>query len=143
MGRGRAGGQGLLPTPSGDVFVHRRAVSKLSWCPSELVVTCDCGAHLRMRKPGERAPGGARHFCACFLISRRRPTLASPADAPRSPAPRRDPGEPCAFPQQRALPPWDWRVQILPRCTRVRRSCPARSQSEGARPDLRAGDPQV
>ena len=106
---------------------YRRAVSKLAWCQSELVATCDCGARFRMRKPGQRAPGGARHFCACFLISRQRPTLASPADAPRSPALRRDPGEPSSRPQQRGLPPWDWRVQILPRRTRVQRSCPARS----------------
>ena len=61
-----------------------------------------------MRKPGQRAPRGTRHFCACFLISRPRQTLASPADAP----PARlglqhqggTPGDPSSRPRQLSRP---------------------------------------
>ena len=42
------------------------------------------------------------------------------------------PGHPSSRPRQRDLLPRDWRVQMLPRCTRVRRSCPARSVWRGA-----------
>lgn len=58
-----------------------------------------------------------------------RPTLVSPADAPRSPAPGGTPGDPVAPMRSPAL--GLVRCRSFQRCTRVRRSHPARSQSEG------------